>query len=84
MNEVHIKYRSKLVSLTGTAEETMDARNIEDVLKEICKRHSREAEKTARTMLIALNGENILLLKRYKTALSAGDTVSFFPLCAGG
>jgi len=84
MNEVHVKYRSTLVSLTGIAEETFDARNVEDVLKEIGKRHNREAEKIARTMIIALNGENILLLKRYKTALSAGDTVSFFPLCAGG
>ena len=84
MNEVHVKYRSTLVSLTGTAEETFDARNVEDVLREIGKRHNRVAEKAARTMIIALNGENILLLKRYKTALSAGDTVSFFPLCAGG
>jgi molybdopterin synthase sulfur carrier subunit len=84
MNEVNVKYRSSLASLTGTAEETIAARNVEDVLKEIGKRHSREAEKTARAMIIALNGENILLLKRYKTALSAGDTVSFFPLCAGG
>jgi molybdopterin synthase sulfur carrier subunit len=84
MNEVLVKYRSTLVSLTGTAEETFDARNVEDVLKEIGKRHNRAAEKAARTMIIALNGENVLLLKRYKTALSAGDTVSFFPLCAGG
>ena len=84
MNDVHVKYRSGLVKLTGTPEETIDAGNVEDVLKEIGKRHSREAEKAARAMLIALNGENILLLKRYKTALSAGDTVSFFPLCAGG
>ena len=84
MNEVHVKYRSVLVPLTGTAEETFDARNVEDVLKEIGKRHNREAEKATRAMIIALNGENILLLKRYKTALSAGDTISFFPLGAGG
>jgi molybdopterin synthase sulfur carrier subunit len=84
MNEISVKYRSSLVSLTGTAEETIKARNVEDILKEIGKRHSREAEKAARAMIIALNGENILLLKKYKTVLSAGDTVSFFPLCAGG
>jgi molybdopterin synthase sulfur carrier subunit len=84
MNEVNVKYRSTLVPLTGTAEEKIDARDVDGVLKEIGKRHSREAEKAARAMLIALNGENILLLKRYKTVLSAGDTVSFFPLCAGG
>jgi molybdopterin synthase sulfur carrier subunit len=84
MSEVNVKYRSVLVSLTGTTEEKIDARDVEDVLKEISKRHSRQAEKTARAMLIALNGQNILLQKRYKTVLSAGDTVSFFPLCAGG
>jgi len=84
MSDVNVKYRSVLAKLTGTAEEKMDARNVEGVLKEISKRHSREAEKTARAMLITLNGQSILLQKQYKTVLSAGDTISFFPLGAGG
>ena len=90
MNTIRVKYRARLAALAGVAEETLEsgpqgpAANVEDVLRFIRERHGREAEKEARTMLIALNGESILLLKRYKTALKEGDVVSFFPLCAGG
>ena len=84
MNKVIVKYRGHLAALTGVAEDNLEASNVEDVLKTISERHGREAEKEARTMIIALNGENILLLKRYKTALKEGDLLNFFPLCAGG
>ena len=84
MNEVRVRYRGHLAALTGITEETMQAANVESLLRIIRERHGREAEKAARAMLVALNGESILLLKRYKTALKEGDVVSFFPLCAGG
>ena len=81
---IKVKYRGHLAALTGTVEETLEAANVEAALRCIRERHGREAEKTARTMLIALNGENILFIKSYKTLLSNGDVLSFFPLCAGG
>jgi len=84
MSEVNVKYRAVLAKLTGIAEEKMDARDVDSVLKEISSRHGREAEKIARAMIITLNEESILLQKRFKTVLSVGDTVSFFPLGAGG
>ena len=84
MNSVRIKYRGSLAALTGTAEEILEAADVKDVLRFIRERHGREAEKSARTMLIAVNGESILLLRRYKTVLNEGDVLSFFPLCAGG
>lgn len=91
MKKATIKYRGQLASLTGVPEEIIEVAgpknqlaDVEDVLKAIRSRHSREAEKEARTMLIALNGESILLLKRFKTKVKDGDTISFFPLCAGG
>ena len=84
MSKVLIKYRGHLAAVTGIAEENFDEENVEGLLRAIRKRHSREAEKAARTMLITLNGESILLLRRYKTALTDGDTIGFFPLCAGG
>ena len=84
MNKVLLKYRGHLAALTGVAEETLEVRDVEDALRSIRKRHGREAEKNARTMLIALNGESILLLRRYSTVLNEGDVLSFFPLCAGG
>jgi len=84
MSTVKVKYRGHLATLTGIAEETVDAEDVNGLLKSIRKRYSPEAEKAARSMLIALNGESILLLKRFKTPLKNGDKISFFPLCAGG
>ena len=84
MNRIQVKYRGHLAVLTGVAEESMEAADVEGILRSLGERHGREAEKTGRAMLIVLNGESILLLKRYKTALKAGDIVSFLPICAGG
>ena len=87
MNGIQLKYRGPLAALTGTKEETLDRqdmRNIQDLLKSLGEKYGPETEKIARVMLIALNGESIHLLKQFKTAIKDGDTVSFFPLCAGG
>jgi len=84
MSKIQVKYRGHLAAVAGIAGETMEARNVESVLKSLREHHGREAEKTARTMFITVNGESILLLRRYKTPLKEGDEVSFFPICAGG
>ena len=84
MNKITVKYRGHLAALTGIPEESFEAGNVGGILKLIAERHGKEAEKAARAMLITLNGESILLLQRYKTALKEGDTISFFPICAGG
>ena len=85
MNMVTVRYLGQFSAFTGgVKEESLEAASVKDVLKLIRERHGREAEKAARTMIIALNGENILLLQRYKTELKAGDVLSFFPLSAGG
>ena len=84
MTTIEVKYRGHLATMTGIAEETIEADDVNGLLKAIRKRYGPEADKAARSMLIALNGESILLLKRFKTALKNGDKISFFPLCAGG
>ena len=84
MNRIRVKYRGHLAALTGTSEETLEGRDVEGILRALRERHGREAEKSARAMLIALNGRSILLLRRYKTPVKEGDQLSFFPLCAGG
>jgi len=81
---VQVKYRGQLAAIAGTQIETYEAQNVEALLKSIGKRHGHKTEKAARSMLITLNGESILLLKLYKTILSEGDTISFFPICGGG
>ena len=84
MSKVLVKYRGYLASIAGVQEETCDARDVDELLKSLGKHRGRELEKKARAMMITHNGKNILLLKRYKTLLSEGDTVSFYPICAGG
>jgi len=84
MIKVQVKYRGHLAALTGIPEEIFESGNIAGILKLISKRYGREAEKSAKIMLIAVNGESIHLLKGFKTALKDGDVITFFPVCAGG
>jgi molybdopterin synthase sulfur carrier subunit len=81
---VTLKYRGQLAAETRVSEEAAQASSVKDALVHIRTAHGAAAEKTAKTMLIAVNGESILQRKLYKTALKDGDTVSFFPICAGG
>jgi len=82
--KITIRYRAHLAELTKTASESIDASNITDVLKHIKKQFGGEAEKTAKTMLIVVNGQSIQMLKAYKTVLKDGDEVGFLPICGGG
>ena len=83
--QVKVKYRSQhLAELAGTSLEEMEATTVKDILRNIKVRCGAEAEKSAKSMLIAVNGESILHLRRYKTALQAGDEVAFLPICGGG
>ena len=81
---VTVKYRSHLAELTRAAVESLEAATVKDVLKHIKTRFGAEAEKEAKTMLIAVNGQSVLHLGHFKTALKDGDEVSFLPICGGG
>ena len=82
---VKVKYRSRdLANIAGAAWEEMEAATVKDILRNIRVRYGAEAEKSAKAMLIALNGESILCLQHYQTALHEGDEVSFLPICGGG
>ena len=82
--QVTIKYRAHLATLTKTASEKIEAVTVKDILGHIKTSFGAEAEKKEKTMLIAVNGESILHLARFKTALHDGDEVSFLPICGGG
>jgi len=82
--QIDIRYRSYLAKLTETERETIEASNIKDVLRHIKKNFGADAEKLAKTMLIVVNGQTILQLSHFKTALKDGDEVSFLPVCCGG
>ena len=83
--QVKVKYRSRyLADIAGAAWEEMEAATVKDILRNMRVRYGAEAEKSAKAMLIAVNGESILHLRCYQTALHEGDEVSFMPICGGG
>ena len=81
---VTVKYRGDLAETIGISEESTEASTVSDILKRIKKTYGNDAFKSAKRMVIAVNGKSILLLKNEKTALSNGDTVTFLPICGGG
>ena len=82
--KIKVRYRAHLAQLTNAGEEVLEAASVKDVLKHIKKNFGAEAEKSAKSMLIAVNGQSILQLKHFKTPLSEGDEVAFMPICGGG
>jgi len=84
MAAVTVFYRGALGEITHIKEETLDAKTLGDLLSHIRGAYGKEAEKTARAMLITVNGRSILGLRVFHTALSPGDRVHFLPICAGG
>jgi len=82
--KINVKYRAHLETLTKISSESIDVKIVQDVLKHIKKQFGKEAEKAAKTMLIVVNGQSILMLKHFKTVLKDGDEVSFLPICGGG
>ena len=82
--QVTVKYRAHLAALTKITTEQIEAVAVKDVLRHIKTSFGAEAGKLAKTMIIAVNGESILHLAHFKTALHDGDEVSFLPICGGG
>ena len=81
---IKVRYRAHLAQSVNTGEELVDAASVMDVLKHIKRQYGKQTEKTARSMIIAVNGQSILQLKHFKTPLQDGDEVSFLPICGGG
>jgi molybdopterin synthase sulfur carrier subunit len=82
--QVTVKYRAYLAKLNEIESESIEAKNVKDVLIHINKKFGAKSEKLAKTMLIVVNGQSILLLKHFGTPLKDGDVVSFLPICGGG
>ena len=82
--QVTVKYRGHLAELTRIAAEQIDAATVKDALRHIKTQFGAEAVKNAKSMLIVINGESILQLDHFKTALKEGDEISFLPICGGG
>ena len=70
--------------LTGTAQESLEAANIKEVLAKIKAAHGKEAAAKAKRCLILLNSDNVNLHNGMRTGLKPSDVVTFVPVCAGG
>ena len=55
-----------------------------DVLRHIKAAYGPGAEKKAKAMLVAVDGESVLLRRGFATPLHGGETVQFLPMCGGG
>jgi MoaD family protein len=84
MAHVTVTYKSEMIERIGAREEEYDASTVKDVLTQIKARHGKEVAKTAKTLLITVNGLSIQKKQHYATRLADGDTVGFYPLAAGG
>ena len=82
--QINVKYRAHLAELVKNSNESILAANVSEVLNHIKKQYGVQALKLAKTMLIVVNGQSILLQKHFKTVLKDGDEVSFLPICGGG
>jgi molybdopterin converting factor small subunit len=84
MAAIKAQYRGGLADTIGLREEQVEATTVNDVVKRIRTRYGKQAEKTARSMLVAVNGISILRRKVWRTRLADGDLVAFLPIAGGG
>jgi len=84
MAAVTVRYRGYLETLTCTRGEPLSAKTAHDVIRHIKAVYGTDAAKAAKSMLATINGDSILMHNAWKSKLSDGDTVEFFPLCGGG
>jgi len=83
-SKITVKYRANLFNIIKKESESIEAASIKDVLLYIKKQYGSDAHKSAKSMLIVVNGQSILMLKNFKTIFNNGDEVSFLPICGGG
>lgn len=81
---ITVIYRGRLAQLTQKKSDTLQAKNVKEVLLFIRRHYGAQTYKEAKRMLITLNQESILLYQGYQTRLQPGDVIAFFPMAAGG
>ena len=81
---ITVAYRADMRAFTHVEAEQLPPCRVSDVLKHIRKVYGRDAEKHAKSMLIVVDGESILIKKAFRTQIRDGQTLSFLPICGGG
>lgn len=89
---VRVLFFAGIRELTHTKETEVAAGSLEELLRELAARYGRKFESAvygaaglSREVIITVNGRHLAHLPDgLKTKLAPGDTVSIFPLVAGG
>lgn len=90
---MHVKYFADVRRLSGCFEEdwTQPAATLGELVKGLAGRHGpafeervQPAGRLSGTIIVLINGQNIVHLEGLASRLDPGDTVAFFPMVAGG
>lgn len=81
---ITVIYRAEMQTYTHCETEQLPPCRVSDVLKHIRKTYGRDAEKHAKSMLIVVDGESILIKQVFRTEIRDGQSLSFLPVCGGG
>lgn len=77
-----IKYFGDLRTLTGKPDDSIEAASLSELLSSIGKQYGKAAKKAAKSSLIVVDSEKVLVIRKVK--LQKSSEVGFFPMCCGG
>ena len=78
----HLTYYGDMRTLTSKTEDSIEAKNLPELLKSIEKQYGKAAKKAAKSSLIVVDSEKVLAIRKVK--LQPSSEVGFFPMCCGG
>ncbi len=82
---ITIRYRGELLDAIGHPfDRVADVHTAAAAMRFLKMAYGKAIYKTAKRMLIVVNGESIALHGYFRAALQEGDELGFLPICGGG
>ncbi len=79
-----VKYYGILLKQTGCSEESVEAKNIKELLKQLKTKYGKEFYTYAKKSYILINETPASNIDGYSSKLKTDDVVQFLPVCGGG